>query len=431
MRKTKSSTELETLVPVNQPFLDRSLRRWPQSVSSAGKISHLAPALETLTSNGDQQLNNLLGSAGVIVWEADLETFQFTHVSDEAAKLVGYEPEQWCQANFLDSHVHPDDRERVIGIRQNHSQASDIEFRMVAKDQHIVWFRYLTAVIDDEARWKRGLMIDITDQKMAKESLRELGGRLISAQEEERSRVARELHDDVNQRIAVLSIQLEQLRQDYQKSVDISQRFQTLQGLAYEISNDVQRLSYKLHPSKLDHLGLGPAVKSLCNELKESGKVQIEFREARVPACISPDVTLCVFRIAQEALRNCITHSGAQVVSVLLEETNNQIHLTVSDNGCGFDPESELTRKGLGFISMRERLRLVDGWMQIHSKPLRGTRVQVSVPLEPEVQQADFNELLPPGKESCDTRPQAITNNRQILTGRWRSHETNTCCTRG
>src|SRR5678816_1292168 len=92
MRKTKSSTELETLVPVNQPFLDRSLRRWPQSVSSAGKISHLAPALETLTSNGDQQLNNLLGSAGVIVWEADLETFQFTHVSDEAAKLVGYEP---------------------------------------------------------------------------------------------------------------------------------------------------------------------------------------------------------------------------------------------------------------------------------------------------------------------------------------------------
>jgi signal transduction histidine kinase len=274
-------------------------------------------------------------------------------------------------------------------------------------------------------------MIDITDQKMAKESLRELGGRLISAQEEERSRVARELHDDVNQRIAVLSIQLEQLRQDYQKSVDISQRFQTLQGLAYEISNDVQRLSYKLHPSKLDHLGLGPAVKSLCNELKESGKLQIEFREARVPACISPDVTLCVFRIAQEALRNCIKHSGAQVVGVLLEETNNQIHLTVSDNGCGFDPDSELTRKGLGFISMRERLRLVDGWMQIHSRPLRGTRVQVSVPLEPEAQQADFNELLPPGKESCDTRPQANTNNRQILTGRWRRHETNTCCTRG
>ena len=394
MRKTKSSTEFDSVFqPGHRPLVhQQSRRRWPHPVNLLASVpKELLSRSEPLTGYGAQRLSKLLGSAGIVLWEADGETFEFTYVSEEAARLVGYESEQWYQPDFFAAHVHRDDCERVLALRRNYSQqdqASDFEFRMLAKDQHIVWFRILTDAGErnEDCGRVRGLMIDITDRKLAEESLRELSGRLISAQEEERSRVARELHDDVNQRIAVLSIQLEQIQQDLQKSLDLSGRFQNLQALAQEISNDVQRLSYRLHPSKLDHLGLGPAVKSLCAELKQSRRLQIQFREARVPACIPQDVTLCVFRIAQEALRNCIKHSGARAVEVLLERTNNEIHLSVSDNGCGFHPESALAKKGLGFISMRERLRLVDGCMQIHSKPLRGTRVEVSVPLTGEVE---------------------------------------------
>jgi PAS domain S-box-containing protein len=342
------------------------------------------------------------------VWEADAKNFKFTYVSEEAVKLVGYETEEWYQPDFFAAHIHPEDLERVLAIRRNHHQPDqdyDFEFRLMAKDQHIVWIRNLVEVVDgcNKHHRMRGFMIDISDRKRAEETLRELGGRLINAQEEERSRVARELHDDVNQRMAVLSIHLAQFQQDLPMSFDLSQRFQNLQEQVQEISRDIRGLSYRLHPSKLDCLGLGAAVKSLCAELKESGKLQIEFQQARVPANLPQDITLCVFRIAQEALRNCVKHSGARVVEVLLEKTNNDIHLLVSDNGCGFDPESELTRKGLGFISMRERLRLIGGSLHIHTRPLRGTRVEVSVPLS-EVKRGDLKELLLPRRETRDPR---------------------------
>jgi PAS domain S-box-containing protein len=386
----------------------------------------LSPQSETEVGRTDEQLNTLLEAAGIVVWEANVENFQFTYVSEEAVKLLGYETEEWYQPGFFASHIHPDDCERVFAMRRNHRQADrhyDFEFRMKAKDRKIVYIRNLAEVVDERNNHchMRGFMIDVTDQKRAEETLRELGGRLISAQEEERSRVARELHDDVNQRMAVLSIQLEQLQQDRDKSLDLSRRFQAVREQVQEISQDIHRLSYRLHPSKLDYLGLGPAVKSLCAELTESGKLHIEFQQANVPESLPQDVTLCVFRIAQEALRNCVKHSGARAVEVVLEKIGDEIHLSVSDNGCGFKPESEQTRKGLGFISMRERLRLVDGCIHIHSRPLRGTRIEVSVPVTGEVERCDLNELLRPQREIRETKLETATTSPHILTGRWRS----------
>ncbi len=396
MSKTKSSQEFKLFLRAgSQPSLHQNPRRSPHSaISLCGAFEHLSRQSETAFGNTDENLGKLLEDAGIIVWEADAENFEFTYVSEEVLKLVGYETEEWYRPDFFASHIHPDDRERVLAIRWNHHQPDhhyDFEFRMLAKDQHIVWIRTLVEVVAENNKpcRMRGFMIDDTDRKRLEETLRELGGRLISAQEEERSRVARELHDDVNQRMAVLSIQLEQFQQDLHMSFDLSQRFQNVQEQVREISRDIRGLSYRLHPSKLDYLGLGTAVESLCAELKESGKLQIEFQQARVPESLPQDITLCVFRIAQEALRNCVKHSGARAVKVLLEKTNNEIHLSVSDNGCGFDPEAELTRKGLGFISMRERLRLVDGSIHIHIRPFQGTRIEVSVPLRREVQRGD------------------------------------------
>ena len=408
MSKTKLSQEFNLFLRTgSQPSLHRNRRRWPQPVVT-GASEHLSR--ETAFGSTDEQLSNLIEDAGIVVWEADAENFEFTDVSEEAVKLVGYETEEWYRPDFFASHIHPDDRERVLAIRRNHHEPDhhyDFEFRMLAKDQHIVWIRNLVEVVAESHKHcrMRGFMIDITDRKRLEETLRELGGRLIGAQEEERSRIARELHDDVNQRMAVLSIQLEQFQQDLHMSPDLSQRFQNLQEQVQEISRDIHGLSYRLHPSKLDYLGLGAAVESLCAELKESGRLQIEFQQARVPASLPQEVTLCVFRIAQEALHNCVKHSGARAVEVLLEKTNNEIHLWVSDNGCGFDPESELTRKGLGFISMRERLRQVDGCIHIHTRPLRGTRVEVSVPLIREVERGMIS------RNCCCREARLVTRN--------------------
>jgi len=180
-----------------------------------------------------------------------------------------------------------------------------------------------------------------------------------------------------------MSIELEQLGQEIEKPSVLSRRFEKLQIQAQEISADIHRLSYKLHPSKLDHLGLAAAVKSLCEELTQSQKLRVELHVKGFPADLPANITLCVFRIAQEALRNCVRHSGSQTAHVSLERSECLLKLTVSDNGCGFDPNSDLTKKGLGFISMEERLHLVGGTMHVFSKPQRGARIEVSVPLEP------------------------------------------------
>jgi len=214
------------------------------------------------------------------------------------------------------------------------------------------------------------------------EALQELGGRLINAQEEERSRIARELHDGLNQRIALLSIELSQLALDTQIPLNLNRTVRKLQAQVQEISTDVHRLSYKLHPSKLDHLGLAPAVKSLCKELSET--LNIELKQTGFPATLPQDATLCAFRIVQEALRNCIRHSSARTVKVSVEKSDDAVRISVSDDGCGFDMESNAMKKGLGFISMRERLYLVGGAIQIQSQRLHGTQITVLIPLSPD-----------------------------------------------
>jgi signal transduction histidine kinase len=153
-----------------------------------------------------------------------------------------------------------------------------------------------------------------------------------------------------------------------------------LQERVHEISADIHRISYRLHPSKLDHLGLAAAIGSLCKEISDGRKLRVEFSQTGFPVEPPKEVTLCLFRIAQESLRNCVKHSGARLARVTLGHTSREIRLSVSDNGCGFDTESGAMQKGLGFTSMRERLRLLEGVIEVQSQPMRGTVIEVSVP---------------------------------------------------
>ena len=333
-----------------------------------------------------ERLIEILGTR-ILAWEGEVEGQRFNYVSEHAVEMLGYPVSAWYEPNFLASHVHVDDWHWVLAAYEKQTRITehfDLTFRMWASDGRLVWIQNLISLgPEGEGATKlHGFMIDVSERKRAEESLKDLGGRLIAAQEEERRRVARELHDDFNQRLAVLSLELEQLGQRIQKPVGLRRSVQRLQAQAQEIAAEIHRLSYKLHPSKLDHVGLATAIRSLCTELTESGKLKVDFHQTGFPAVLDRDVTLCVYRIAQEGLRNCAKHSGAASARVVLTRTRNAVRLVVSDNGCGFNTKTALMDKGLGFISMKERLHILGGEMNVYSRPLRGTRVEISVPLK-------------------------------------------------
>lgn len=332
-----------------------------------------------------ESMQTLLNVTRVLPWEADPSTSCFTFVGEQSLNLLGYPAEAWYQPDFWPAHLHPEDRERTVASCIEYSNSQDnyeLEYRMIARDGRVVWLHTLVNVIRQDGKPKtvRGFSIDVTQSKLNEAALRDLSRRLINAQEEERRRVARELHDDLNQRMALLSMELEELGQA-EGPFDLHRQLESLQTQVREIAADIHRISYRLHPSQLDNLGLAAAVRSLCQDLSAKGKLKVELQQEGIPADLPVDVTLCVFRIAQEALRNCVRHSGAGTARVMLKTAGEEIRLSVSDDGCGFEMHSEAMKKGLGFTSMRERLRIVGGEMQVQSQPMHGTVIQVSVPL--------------------------------------------------
>ena len=350
-------------------------------------VSAAKLASDALTKDEDR-LSRLLSTTNILPWEADAQTWMFTYVGEQAAEILGYPAEQWLEKDFWTAHIHPDDRESAAAECLKLAKYLDqyqFEYRMIANDGRVVWIHDMVSVVRENGKpvMIRGFMIDVTERKQSQDILADLSGRLITAQEEERKRIARELHDDLNQRIALMSIELEQIAQIMAAKTDgLTGRVRGVQKRAQEISTEIHRMSHELHPSKLDHLGLAPALKSFCKDISNSRGLEVDFRNEGIPAKLPMDITLCIFRIAQEALQNAAKHSGALRIEVVLSSTPDSVSLVVSDAGHGFDTNSESMTSGLGFISMRERLRLVDGELQIHSKPSKGTRIEVSVPLK-------------------------------------------------
>jgi signal transduction histidine kinase len=204
--------------------------------------------------------------------------------------------------------------------------------------------------------------------------------RLIEAQEEERARIGRELHDDVNQRLALLAVELDRL--DYTGSTkNIQQQIQQSKVRITEIATDVQALSHQLHSAKLDYLGLVAAARSLCKEVSELQRVQVDFVHDGVPAFLPKEVSLAMFRVLQEALQNSVKHSHADHFEVQLLGHGGKLQLTVRDYGTGFEVDKAMYGRGLGLISMRERVSALKGTIAIRSKPCRGTEVVACVPI--------------------------------------------------
>ena len=229
------------------------------------------------------------------------------------------------------------------------------------------------------------ILRDITDRKRAEEALQNMSRKVIEAQEQERVRIARDLHDDVAQRLALLAIGLEQVEHSLPDSIPaLHTSVAALRKQTTEISTDIQTMSHELHSSKLEYLGVVVAMKSFCKELSEQQKVEINFRNQDVPRSLPPEISLCLFRVLQEALHNAAKHSEVRRFEVLLRGDSHDIHLSISDSGRGFDPEAAMRGQGLGLISMRERVRLVNGTIKIESKPMSGTTIHVRVPFQEE-----------------------------------------------
>jgi signal transduction histidine kinase len=221
------------------------------------------------------------------------------------------------------------------------------------------------------------------DRRRAEEAAHEFSGRLIKAQEEERARLARELHDDVTQRLASLAIDAGREERKLSSPAAGSAMRSMREGLV-RLSEDVHALSYRLHPSILEDLGLVEALKSECERFSRTCPVRLETNAQDVPATVPRDVALCLFRIAQEGLRNIARHAGATRVEVGLRRMDDGLQLTVKDNGAGFDPAQHRAGVSLGHAGMRQRVFFLGGTIEIDSSPGRGTMIFAWVPLKGE-----------------------------------------------
>ena len=285
--------------------------------------------------------------------------------------------------------VHAEDLRRCV---DTYSQAFDrreefrMEYRLRRHDGEYRWILDIGVPRFDQERSFVGYIgtcVDLTDRKLAETALANVSRRMIEAQEQERTRIARELHDDIGQRLALLATNLPQLHQGPPDLPGVRSLVGELKNQISEIATDIQSLSHRLHSSKLEYLGLATAMRGFCKEFGEQQKVEIDFETHDLPSALSPDISLCFFRVLQEALHNSVKYSGVRHFIVRSWGTPNEVHLTVSDFGSGFDIEAAKAGRGLGLISMDERLKIVNGTLSIESQLKRGTTIHAFVPLSP------------------------------------------------
>jgi PAS domain S-box-containing protein len=338
---------------------------------------------EELVRSSEERLRLAQLAAHMGTFERDMRTGVLTWTR-EMESLYGLPPGGFCgtQAAF-ENLLHPDDRRRVLELVDwalKTGQPTNGEWRVVWPDGSVHWIAGRWQVFKDESDEPLrvlGVNIDVSDRKVAEEALAGMTRKLIEAQEQERARIGRELHDDINQRLAMLAVELEQLRDN---PSEIDKLVGELRNQMVDISNDVQALSHELHSSKLEYLGVVAGMKSWCKEFGNRHQMEIDFK-SDVPNPLSFEIGLCLYRVLQEALHNAVKHSGVKGIQVQLAAYSSEVHLIVSDLGRGFDFDAALQGKGLGLTSMRERVRLVNGTISIESKPMAGTTIHVRVPL--------------------------------------------------
>ncbi len=325
-------------------------------------------------------------TAPALIWMSDTDKLR-NFFNKGWLNFTGRSLEEELGDGWL-SGVHPDDLEHCLGIYSAAFDARaefDMEYRLQRFDGAYRWVvDYGVPRFESNGTFCGyiGSCLDITDRKLSEESLHNLSGQLINAQEGERARIARELHDDFSQRLAILSIELGNLWKMLPES-DSAERARIAEMLkgTEELSSDLHSLSHQLHSSKLELLGLVSALRGLCEELGEKYEIRMQFTEHGFPVEIPRELALCLFRVAQEALGNVIKHSGAKSARVALGANATGVSLRIADAGRGFDTDLMNQDRGIGLRGMSERLRIVGGRLRITSELSKGTEILAEVPL--------------------------------------------------
>ena len=345
--------------------------------------------LELALQESEHKARHLLESTPAIPWEADIQTWSFTYVGPQAVGLLGFPCERWLEKDFWVNHIHPDDKSWVIEYCRESSEQLDkyeFEYRMIAKDGRTKWLHDIVNVVKENGKLigLRGFMFDITERKRSEKMLRDLTARVIAAQEDEQKRIARELHDDLSQELALIAVELDLLGKDLPKSQkSFLRKLANIQGMAKEASSAVHKISHRLHPAMLDQLGLAAAIGGYCNEMSARQDLKIEFINLNKFAHIPADISLGFYRVLQESVQNALKHSGSDTIRVKLFSKGKEVCLTIQDDGCGFHVDSN-AGYGLGLTSMAERMELNGGIFKISSKPGKGTKVTARQTLEQE-----------------------------------------------
>ena len=329
--------------------------------------------------------------AGLAFYEVDFGEGA-VYVDDRFRELCGLPPEREEELQPLEfwmEHLHPDDRPRVLEARQRlHDGRLErlfLEYRFLPPGQQQKWLQHIGRVAARDAAGRTvrsyGVLRDITESRRAEDELHDLSRRLIGAHEDERALLARELHDDVSQRLAVLAIDVGRVELASPDEAQAAAMQEVRAGLV-RLSEDIHSLAYQLHPSILEELGLAEALRAECERRERQGRLDLSADIDPLPAVIGKDAALCVFRVAQEALNNVARHAGVRAARVTLRQMDGGLLLAVSDGGVGFDQGNPMKRMHLGLASMGERVRLVNGTLDIETAPGRGTTILAWVPAE-------------------------------------------------
>ena len=319
------------------PFLGVVLAMGYELSKDLLRATHVSRELR----ESEQRMALATEAANLGIWSRGLPRNEIW-ASDKWRELFGFTKSERLDLECFMQRLHPDDRDR---IRQAFANAEDTghyesEYRVMLPNGQIRWIASRGRVEFSQGRpvLIRGASLDITARRQAEEAAKSLSGRLIHAQEAERMRLARELHDDLNQSLALLAVELDMFGQKPPAtSSEVSERMRDLSEHVKDLSSSVHRLSHELHPAKLEQLGLVAAVRGLCRELGAARNIAIEFEPHAVPRLVPDEIALCLYRIVQEGLQNVIKHSGSATAKVELISNENELCLIVSDQGCGFD----------------------------------------------------------------------------------------------
>lgn len=363
----------------------------PLSTSSGGAVITLKDVsaieqTELHLKETEDKFRIIADEAPVMIWMAGADK-ACVHVNKRWLNFTGRRLDQelgdgWIQA------VHPDNSAGVLSAyceAFRKRESFRLEYRLQRADGVYRWVEHNAVPrFDAEGGFAGmiGVCMDITDRRAIVAALDELSGRFIDAHEGERSRIARDLHDNLSQEMALLAIEIGQLEESASKSdLKISENLHVVLVRVQEVSAEIHRLAYELHPSKLDRLGLAAASLSLCEEIGAKQSILVECAFKNIPESLPQNISLCLYRVLQESLQNVTRHSGARRAWVEFRGSAKEIRLSVIDEGVGFNPNVSPKSEGLGLLSMRERLRLVGGRISIESRPLWGTRITATVPL--------------------------------------------------